>query len=172
MSLIGVIGSAARRRVAVGVVGDPFVSSFTPDNTRSDFTGWVGYSFVVGGADVTLNGLGRWKLTGNTGTREVKITNLSGAEIVAATVDLDDFAAGEWASASVTPVTLAAGVTYSIQSLETAGGATWHNVSTFAVDAVAGTIRARYASNGSQTWANVDYIANYMYVPQTFFFEP
>lgn len=171
MSALSGIISASRARGGAAAMGEPFLQSFTPGSTRSDFSGYVGYSFIVGGTDITVNALGRWKLSGNTGSRTVKITNLSGTEIASASVDMAAATVGDWAAATITPVTLTAGGSYAIQSLEVSGGNTWYNVSTITVAGIAGTIRARYASNGSATWADVDYIADFMYVPSTFFFE-
>jgi hypothetical protein len=96
---------------------------------------------------------------------------MSGTTVVSASIDMTAFSDGDWASSIVTPTVLSASTTYAIQCQETAGGNTWHNVSTFSLASVAGTVRARYASSSGATWADVDYIPDYMYVPTTLFFQ-
>src|SRR5439155_14060761 len=55
----------------------PLVTSFTPSRLRQDFSGWVGMTVRVGGADVRVSALGRWVVNGNRGAHTVKLVDAS-----------------------------------------------------------------------------------------------
>lgn len=106
--------------------GNPFILSSGHDFPRNDFTGYVGFRFTVGSSNITITDLGRWVLSGNSGSHTVRITDVSGTLIVSAIVNTSGASVG-FVYSSITPTVLSAGTDYFIQSLETSGADTWYD---------------------------------------------
>src|ERR1041385_6258811 len=65
-----------------------FVTGVTTGTPRNDFSGWVGFQMNVGEANLTVTDLGRYIVSGNTGTHTVKIVNASGTDVSGASVSI------------------------------------------------------------------------------------
>jgi hypothetical protein len=105
------------------------VSSF--GSLRNDFSGWIGFSFQVGAAPLTVIDLGRWVVSGNSGRHTVQLWNADGTAISGASVTVNTVGqpAGQFAYATLTtPVTLAANTTYILMSQEVYGADQWYDV--------------------------------------------
>ena len=126
--------SSTTTTTTVGVP-TPFVTSFTPTNLRRDFSGWVGSTVTVGPRDLQVSSLGRWVVAGNIGTHTVKLVDAAtGTDVASVTVSTAGAPAGTFrTTALAAPVTLRAGATYYLVSLETAGGDTWYDYDTHIV---------------------------------------
>ena len=99
---------------------------------RHDWSGWVGFQFVVGGSPMTVTELGRWVVSGNSSNHVVKLFYSDGTPIpnAAVTVSTAGKPAGQFTYATLgSPVTLAAGTTYAVMSQEVNGGDQWYDFS-------------------------------------------
>lgn len=98
---------------------------------RSDFTGWVGFKFTVGSTPIRVTDLGRWVVSGNSGSHVVKLVradDLTDVPNASATVNTSGKPAGQFAYAQLAgTVTLAANTTYYLVSHEVSGGDQWYN---------------------------------------------
>lgn len=153
-----------------GATGSPFITAYTTVGTRNDFDGCVGFKFTVGGSNITITDLGRWKISGNTGTHTVKITATDGTVIVSASVDLTTGSAGGFVYASCTPTVLNASTTYCCLSAEANGGDQWYDsaaVDSTASGATIGFDVYQVACSGAPTDANSGVRS---YVPPNFKF--
>lgn len=107
-----------------------FVASYITFTPRSNYSDYVGYCFTVGSSDLQVTDVGRWKISGNSGTHTVKITTrTSTTALTSGSVDTTTGSAGGFVYASATPYTLTAGGQYCIMSLETSGGDQWYDIS-------------------------------------------
>lgn len=108
--------------------GTALVSAQTVGTSRNDFTGCVGFKFTIGGSPITVTDLGRWVVSGNSGTHTVYIVNGStGALIVSGAVNTSGATSGQYKYVSVTPTVLSAGTLYGLESDETNGADTWYS---------------------------------------------
>ena len=119
-----------------------FVTGQTLGTLRNDFTGWVGFQFTVGSSPLTLTGLGRWVVAGNSGTHTVVVSRASdGVWMGSVSVSTSGAAAGAFTYvAPGTPISLAANTAYNMISLETSGGDQWYNDDTTVTTTGAATI--------------------------------
>ncbi len=111
----------------------PFVTGQTLGTSRNNFTGWVGYRFTVGSSPITVNQLGRWVVSGNTGTHSVKLVLAStGVDVPngSVTITTSGAATGSFKYAPITPTTLTANTIYYLMSHETNGGDSWYSNNT------------------------------------------
>lgn len=145
----------------------PFITTQTLGTLRNNFTGTVGHIIQVGPSDLTVDALGRWVVSGNSGTHSVTIYDIAGASVVAtASINTSGAGVGAYLYASITPVTLTAGKRYAIESAETNGGDQWYDSDTIVTqDPTAGTVESAVFSHTS---ANGGY--NQSYVPANFKF--
>lgn len=110
------------------VAGDPYVTGQTVGSLRNNFDGTAGFKFTTGATVVTIQGLGRWKVSGNTGTCILRLTQQSPAvEICSVTLDLDLSVVGQFNYAAVTPVALSTSKTYWMLGTVNAGGRQWYD---------------------------------------------
>jgi hypothetical protein len=154
-----------------GAIGTSWKTATNATTTRSDYTAWVGGSFLVGASPITINGLARWKHSGNTGTRTVKITTTDGTLVATVDIDLTAHGAGDWAAEAITPVVLSASTRYILQSRETSGPDIWYEHHTPTVSSVAGSLWANFGSSGAATYADVQYLSGSIYVGLNFYYE-
>ncbi len=98
--------------------------------TRNNYTGQLGMKFTVGANPLVIAELGRWVVSGNSGSHTLKLvdaaTNLDvpGGSVVVNTAGAPvGFKYGTLSS----PVTLAAGASYYLVSSETSGGDLWYD---------------------------------------------
>ncbi|MFM8357474.1 MAG: hypothetical protein ACKOET_02845, partial [Verrucomicrobiota bacterium] len=82
--------------------------------SRNDFSGYIGTRLDIGSQDIVVTHIGRWVLSGNTGTCTVKLFRVSDmAELGSATLDLSTGTPGGFLYGALTsPVTLVAGGAY------------------------------------------------------------
>lgn len=103
----------------------------TPGTRRSnDWAGDLGFQFTVGPRGMTVTSLGRWKLSGNSAMRTVKLLQRpDNSTIASVTVDLSMGSAGTFIYAACTEVELTPYTSYAIVSTEQTGGSTeqWYN---------------------------------------------
>lgn len=100
--------------------------SVTIGTPRTDFSGYVGFQFIVGAVNITVKQLGRYVLLGNSGSHAVSIRDSGGTPITSTTVNTSGQTVGApiYGTAS-SEVVLTAGSTYYVLSQETLGGDTW-----------------------------------------------
>ncbi|HUC82982.1 MAG TPA: hypothetical protein VMR70_18885, partial [Flavisolibacter sp.] len=134
---------------------------------RNDFENWVGFAFNVS-FPLTVNCLGRFKLTGNSQTHEVRIIRESdGVVMCSALVDMSTGPVGQFVYATCIPTTLTAGVTYYCVSFEYNNGDYWYdnNGTSMNVQAIGGLLGSVYFQN---SWI---YNGNQTYVPPGFMYQ-
>ena len=116
------------------VSGVPLVGSMALGTIRNNYTGWVGFGFKVGLTPVTVSGLGRIAVAGNTQAHTVKLVDAStGTDVPGGSALVLPGAAtpGTFAYASLgTPVTLPASKTYYVLTQETFGADQWYDNNT------------------------------------------
>ncbi len=135
---------------------------------RSDFTGWVGMKLTAGANPVTVSALGRICVANNAQTHVVKFVNVSdGSDVggASASVNMAGCNPGQFAYASITPVTLTVGASYYLVSQETQGGDRWYDGGAITAANVAAVNSAVYSYNGA--WYPIG-AANTSYVPPNF----
>src|SRR6266540_4071716 len=127
-------------------------SSVTLGTLRSNFSGWVGFRFAVGGAPITVTQLGRWVVSGNSGSHTVKLVDSGGNDVPggSVTVNTSGAAAGQFAYATLAnSVTLSPGATYVWMSQETNGGDQWYDYNRgVTLTSAATPNQAAWANNG------------------------
>ena len=135
---------------------------------RNNFAGWVGFRFQVGGTRITVTDLGRWVVTGNSGTHLVKLVQISGVDVPGASTTVSASGTpGQYAYASLpTSVTLDAGTTNYLVSQEVVGGDQWYSVPDCHVtlSSAASFNGPAWAYNNSTTYYFAAY-ADLSYVP-------
>ena len=112
----------------------PFVTAVTLATNavpRNDFSGWVGFRFQVGNTETIATHLGRWVLSGNTGTHTIKLVQSDGVDVGGGSVTVTaSGTAGQYVYAPLsTKVALAANAAYYLVSQEAQGGDRWYNSS-------------------------------------------
>lgn len=129
----------------------PFITAQSLGTLRNNNTGTTGFILQVGPSDLTVDALGRWVVSGNSGSHDVTIYDIAGASVVAtATINTSGATAGDYKYVSITPVTLTAGKRYAIESAETNGGDQWYDDDTTVTqDPTAGTVESAVFSHTS-----------------------
>lgn len=150
-----------------------FVTSATLSTSalRNNFSGWLGMKITTGSSPVVVRELGRWVLSGNTGTHTVKMVNAATNTDVpgaSAVVNTAGASVGYAYAPLAVPVVLAASTAYYVVSQEVNGGDQWYegnNTLTYATT-VATVNQSVYSSNG--TSYTTAYSANNSYIPVGF----
>lgn len=146
------------------VADTAFVTSSLATSLRNDYGDFVGFGFTVGASNITVTKLGRWVVSGNSGTHTLKIVDGSYSTIVSASINTSGLSVGyNFVSCSATVLT--AGTTYYMLSGETNGGDQWYTSGavTSLTDA---TITGSYYANGASV--NLDVAGSRSYVPVNF----
>jgi prepilin-type N-terminal cleavage/methylation domain-containing protein/prepilin-type processing-associated H-X9-DG protein len=107
------------------------MQAFKPVTLRTDYGGYLGCRFKVGANPLTINALGRYYYTGNTGTHELAILADDKTTVIAKksiTMVSGTVNAAQWVTLDA-PVTLAANTYYLLVSLETSGADSWSDYS-------------------------------------------
>ncbi|WP_438481382.1 hypothetical protein [Oleiharenicola lentus] len=165
------IGNSSGFTLTNNTLGETTVNAVVGQSlgaTRNDFTGSVGFKFTTGAAPVKILSLGRFVVSGNTGSHTVKLVDAStNAEVASATVNTSGKTAGEFAYATLTsPVTLSASHSYYLLSAEGIGGDTWHEYTTTLTTTSALTITsAAYQYGGAYSTYST---AGHAYGPVSF----
>jgi RHS repeat-associated protein len=142
----------------------------TGGRPRNDFSGWVGCQLKAGATPLIISQLGRYVLTGNSGSHVLKLVRSDGTDIPGAstTINLSGLAVGQFGYAPLTnPVILEANSVVYLVSQEFSGGDTWFdsNAMVFAAGAatVLGAVSAPVGSRSftliggtNQTYGPVD----------------
>lgn len=108
---------------------EAWLTGSTAGALRNNFSGWVGCEFLPSSA-ITLTHLGRIWLTGNSGTREVRVYVNAGALVASAVIDLSSGVNDQYNYTAITPVLLTSGQPYLISSQETNGSLQWRDLAT------------------------------------------
>ncbi|HLG95342.1 MAG TPA: immunoglobulin domain-containing protein [Bryobacteraceae bacterium] len=148
------------------VSGGPLVTSMVFGTLRNNYSGWVGFGFKVGSTPMTVSGLGRIAVAGNTQTHTVKLVDGStGADLPGGSVFVMPGSAtpGTFAYAALgSPIVLSAAKTYYVLSQETSGGDQWYeNTTTLQTTADAADAGPIY---GTGSWTSGG-PAGHAYVP-------
>ncbi len=150
--------SMAVHQKFAGAAEVAFVTSYTTTSLRNNFPNYVGGCFTVGASSVTVTKLGRWVVSGNSGTHTLKLTTASSATaIVSTSVNTSGAGAGAFLYGSVTPTVLSASTQYCVLSLEVDGGDQWYDTTaTNHVDTTAvATLNAAVYESGGLNLVNV-----------------
>jgi hypothetical protein len=149
---------------AVGASG--FITSFGNAAVRKDFSGFVGMSLAVGANPLSVTQVGRACLPGSdSGSHTVKFVDaLTGLDVAgaSASVSMTGCTANQFQYATLNPaVTLNAGATYYLLSLETVNGDTWYDAGPVTSKADAQVKGSVYSNGGSYIMTpspNVSYV--------------
>lgn len=126
-----------------------FITGQSLGPVRNDFSGGVGFQFVVGGADVVVSSLGRWVISGNSGTHVLRIRNSSGTDLGNVTVNTSGATTAAFLYGTLaTPITLTAASTYYMLSDESNNGDNWNNEATVLTHTTAASITKGAYYNG------------------------
>ena len=132
------------------------MASITPASPRNDFTADLGAGLTIGSQNVTVSALGRYVLTGNTGSHLLRLVLASDHSDVAngsVTLNTSGKTANVFAYATLgTPVVLLANTTYYLISRETSGGDTWLDESNYTTSAFIAQTGGQYYNGTS--WTN------------------
>ena len=150
--------------------GTNYITNAVPGTKRNDYGGWVGMRILVGANHLTVSALGRYVLSGNTATHNVKLVNgATGVDAPGGTVAVatGGATAGQFLYANLAaPITLPANSVWYVVSEETAGGDFWHDADTPVSTTSAATLISAVYYTGAG-WATTG-IQNRMYVPVSF----
>jgi len=95
-----------------------FVTGQSLGSTRNNFSGCLGYLFTVGGANITVTDLGRWVVSGNSGSHVLTLDNASGTVLASVSVNTSGAPAAAFLYGSITPTVLTASTQYFVGSAE------------------------------------------------------
>lgn len=109
------------------MAGTPFILTQSTGTARNDSTICVGFKFTVGAASITVDSLGRWKISGNSQVHTLRIMSGISTTLVTTNVDMSTGSTGGFVYASCTPTVLSASTDYWVFSSETNGGDQWYN---------------------------------------------
>ena len=131
-------------------VDTAFVTGQTIGTLRSDFTGCVGMQIGALTGAITVDGIGRWIVAGNTATHTLVLADVSSTTLASCSLNTSGLSAAAFHYCLLaTPVVLATSTTYLVYSQETSGGDQWYNDDT-TVTATAGSVNTgAYASSPS-----------------------
>ncbi len=136
--------------IAVVNASTPAVTSQTIGTLRNDYSDFVGFSFFVGASSITVTSLGRWIISGNTGSHTLKIVNYTtGATVVSTTINTSGMTANTFGYAACASTVLNANTTYVILSLEVSGGDFWADESPITVTSAINNAASSYASGSN-----------------------
>ncbi len=156
------------------VTDTPFVTSFAPGTQRNDYSGWVGMSITTYNTPITVTGLGRLVLPGNSGSHALKIVNAaSGIDVPGSSISVPlNAPAGTFAYATFnSPVVLNANTMYYILSQETVGGDRWYDLNTALQNNPVASIGGPVYS-WQTGYVTVGNLPGYSYVPVDFRYTP
>ena len=108
-----------------------FVETFVLGEPRSDFTGWVGMTILVGAKPLTVSHLGRIMLTASTAEHQVKLVRpagTGGVDLGSVTIPISSATEGFAYATLPTAVVLDANTEYYVVSHEAVGGDEFHDV--------------------------------------------
>ncbi|HLV97963.1 MAG TPA: right-handed parallel beta-helix repeat-containing protein [Ktedonobacterales bacterium] len=144
----------------------------TGSQLRNDFGNYVGMKITVGSSSITVQSLGRYFVSGNSGTHTLEIVRASDGSVLGSVsvnmgVGTPDSLGYLYATLS-SPITLAANTSYYIVSLEVNGGDQWYgstSLPSLTATSVAAINAGVYFYNN--TWTTYG-SSGYCYVPLNF----
>lgn len=160
-----------------GSTAIPWVSTYSVGSARNDFTGCLGHAFTVSGSPLTIKSIGRWVISGNSGTHNLSLysfvsgstwTQVANGQV---TVNTSGATAGQFLYGTLsTPPTLSSSTQYLLLSEETNAGDQWYNDNgTTTTTAAASNDYAAYANGSCASSITVfGDLSNKMYVPTNF----
>lgn len=105
-----------------------FVTGQTLGSLNNNFDLELGTEVTVGAANVVVTQLGRWVVSGNSGTHSLRIRNSSGTLLGSVSVNTSGATSGQFLYGTLgSPITLTASGVYYIFSLEVNGGDQWYS---------------------------------------------
>ena len=105
-------------------------TNYVTAGLRNNYSGYVGMVFT-NNAQITAKQIGRWVVSGNSGTHELIIVKWSDGSVVASnSISTSGLTAGQFNYVDITPAILQAATVYAIVSKEASGGDQWYNVTT------------------------------------------
>lgn len=135
--------SESNRQLLLGSLSDKYNITINTGNpsflgtpvylgtARNDSDLEHGFKFTVGSNAITVTHVGRWVISGNSGSHTVTIYNSSGTSMGSASVNTSGATAGKYAYAALgTPIALSASTSYYILSSETNAGDQFYNYNT------------------------------------------
>lgn len=152
-------------RHVVPPVSTEFITSSLATSLRNDFSGEVGFGFTVGASNITVTDLGRWVVSGNSGSHNLRITD-GAVNLVTASVNTAGQPVG-YLYTPCTPTVLLAGVTYYLFSTEVNTGDQWYNEGVVTSTAVATILGSYYIFPG----ITLSTAGSYTFVPVNFKYQ-
>jgi hypothetical protein len=149
------------------------VTTVTAGTLRNNFAGWAGATITTGANPLQVTELGRYFVSGNSGTHMLKLVNVNGADVAggSVSVSLSGGQAGSFVYGTLaSPVTLNPHGVYYLVSQETQGGDQWFDINTVVRTTSDATDSAGVWSPDGVTY-NQNGGANQMYVPVTFIYN-
>jgi hypothetical protein len=137
-----------------------FITAQSLGTLRSNFTGTIGFKITVGASNLIVGSLGRWVVSGNSQTHQLTIFDLGTSSVIASvTVNCSGATPGQYLYGAITPTTLVAGHSYSIQSAEVSGGDQFYDDNTTVTpDATMGSVpNAIFSNNQANGTTNNSY---------------
>lgn len=147
-----------------GVTSNPFLTSGAGSSLRNDYGNYVGFKFTVGASNLVVTSLGRWVVSGNSGTHTLVIRDAGNSTVATASLNTSGLSVG-FNYVSITPVTLTAGAVYYCFSLESASGDQWYQDFSITSTADATVNASAYIDAGG---LNTNTIGTFSYVPTNF----
>ena len=126
-------GVAVNYDTSIGTINSGVFSDTSTSGAAGTMFGPVSFKFASGSElikqnDVSVDSIGRWVISGNSQTHDLKIYDWQAASLIASvTVNCSGATVGQYLYGSITPVTLHAGRSYSIESTEASGGDQFYN---------------------------------------------
>ena len=124
-------GAPAASMIYLVARGQPLVTSQALGTQRNNYGDSVGCGFTVGSASVTVSALGRWVVSGSSGSHLLFIADATGATIATATIHTSGLSAGyHYINIDQGYTTLQGDSFYYLQSVEAISGDFWYDVNT------------------------------------------
>lgn len=147
--------------------------TFTVGSLRNNLSGWVGEELTVGSSPISVLGLGRPCISGNSQTHTLYLSTTAGGSggvvLGPLTVNLSGCTAGTFVEATGT-ATLSASTVYVCWSSETNGGDNWYDSQVVPVDSSAAlTLSVYNLTPGNPPGVPGAGAAGQAYVPCTFY---
>ena len=152
-------------------LGKPLILGQNLGTVRNNFSGFLGMRFTVGSAAITVSSLGRFVVSGNSGSHVVKLVRASdGADVAggSVTVGTGGATAGAYQyKALASAITLPAGTSYYLVSQEVAGGDQWYDYCPVANNSGVTIVEPVYDAGGYYVVPAV----GYSYVPVNLLYQ-
>ena len=140
-----------------------FLTSTPSGDLRNNYGDYVGFRFKTGSLPMNVTALGRWVVSGNSGSHTIKIATTTNTIVASATINTSGLGVG-YNYVSITPVTLAANTFYYVVSLEVNGGDKWHDQQSATSTTAGNSLASAYQLGGTFAIGNT----GQSYVPTNF----